>query len=546
LDAPEPVPEITLPLSKIIKGDNPRRYFDRAKHEELVASIRRRGVLQPILLRPKDGFFAIVAGERRYRASLEVYGPEGEIPVVIREMTDREALEAAIAENHDRDNASETEQADAAVRVLAACQGDRAEAAKRLGWSRTMFDRRLALAELSEPVKTALDERRIKVGHAELLAAVPKDKQDKALETILTAQLDVAKTQELLKRVTQDLASACFDKSECTKCPYNSATQRALFETHVDDGYCTNAGCFQIKTEAADVIRFEKEAQAEAAARAALATSADDERADTADTELDTTPPAASQDGEGEGEPPSVQSEANPSSAPAPVSPAKASQSAPKPGVTAKSLAARTKELREATWRTALARALAGNADHARTTILVAAMSGSLSQIKAETLTSRASLLVGDNFRDLDYANRIAEIQALPDARSANILSVIGAAYAKDVLNFSHVADLARVFGVDLRDSWQVDQAFLERYTKDELSFIAQECGLVAHIGAKSFARLLASKKTELITGMLNRIGFDWAGRLPGAMTLDSTYGPPPDPTPVPDEAPARVAELVA
>ncbi|QDK35602.1 PRTRC system ParB family protein [Sphingomonas sp. IC081] len=546
MDAPEPVPEITLPLSKIIKGDNPRRYFDRAKHEELVASIRRRGVLQPILLRPKDGFFAIVAGERRYRASLEVYGPEGEIPVVIREMTDREALEAAIAENHDRDNASETEQADAAVRVLAACQGDRAEAAKRLGWSRTMFDRRLALAELSEPVKTALDERRIKVGHAELLAAVPKDKQDKALETILTAQLDVAKTQELLKRVTQDLASACFDKSECTKCPYNSATQRALFETHVDDGYCTNAGCFQIKTEAADVIRFEKEAQAEAAARAALATSADDERADTADTELDTTPPAASQDGEGEGEPPSVQSEANPSSAPAPVSPAKASQSAPKPGVTAKSLAARTKELREATWRTALARALAGNADHARTTILVAAMSGSLSQIKAETLTSRASLLVGDNFRDLDYANRIAEIQALPDARSANILSVIGAAYAKDVLNFSHVADLARVFGVDLRDSWQVDQAFLERYTKDELSFIAQECGLVAHIGAKSFARLLASKKTELITGMLNRIGFDWAGRLPGAMTLDSTYGPPPDPTPVPDEAPARVAELVA
>ncbi len=546
MDAPEPVPEITLPLSKIIKGDNPRRYFDRAKHEELVASIRRRGVLQPILLRPKDGFFAIVAGERRYRASLEVYGPEGEIPVVIREMTDQEALEAAIAENHDRDNASETEQADAAVRVLAACQGDRAEAAKRLGWSRTMFDRRLALAELSEPVKTALDERRIKVGHAELLAAVPKDKQDKALETILTAQLDVAKTQELLKRVTQDLASACFDKSECTKCPYNSATQRALFETHVDDGYCTNAGCFQIKTEAAEVIRFEKEAQAEAAARAALATSADNEGADTADTELDTTPPAASQDREGEGEPPSVQSEANPSSAPAPVSPAKASQSAPKPGVTAKSLAARTKELREATWRTALARALAGNADHARTTILVAAMSGSLSQIKAETLTSRASLLVGDNFRDLDYANRIAEIQALPDARSANILSVIGAAYAKDVLNFSHVADLARVFGVDLRDSWQVDQAFLERYTKDELSFIAQECGLVAHIGAKAFARLLASKKTELISGMLNRIGFDWAGRLPGAMTLDSTYGPPPAPTPVPDEAPARVAELVA
>ena len=530
MDAPEPSPEITLPLSKIVKGDNPRRYFDRAKHEELVASIRRRGVLQPILLRPKEGFFAIVAGERRYRASLEVYGLEGEIPVVIRDMTDQEALEAAIAENHDRDNASETEQADAAVRVLAACQGDRAEAAKRLGWSRTMFDRRLALAELSEPVKTALDERRIKVGHAELLAAVPKDKQDKALETILTAQLDVAKTQELLKRVTQDLASACFDKSECTRCPYNSATQRALFETHVDDGYCTNAGCFQLKTEAAEVIRFEKEAQAEAAARAALARSPNDNGAPPADADTDTVPSATSQHGEGEGEPPSAQSEANPSPTLAPATPVKATQSSSKPGVTAKSITARTKEFREATWRTAL----------------VAAMSGSLSQIKAETLTSRASLLVGETFPDLDYAEKIAQIQALNDARSANVLSVIGAAYAKDVLSFSHVADLARVFQVDLRDSWQADPSFLERYTKDELSFIAQECGLVAHIGAKAFSKLLASKKTELITGMLNRTGFDWAGRLPGAMTLDSIYGPPPAPTPVPDEAPARVAEFVA
>ncbi|NWN27638.1 chromosome partitioning protein ParB, partial [Escherichia marmotae] len=76
-----------------------------------------------------------------------------------------------------------------AVRYLAACQGDRAEAARRLGWSRAKLDRRLALADLSDTVKTALDERRIKVGHAELLAAVPADKQDKALETIIAASL---------------------------------------------------------------------------------------------------------------------------------------------------------------------------------------------------------------------------------------------------------------------------------------------------------------------------------------------------------------------
>jgi hypothetical protein len=200
-----------------------------------------------------------------------------------------------------------------------------------------------------------------------------------------------------------------------------------------------------------------------------------------------------------------------------------------KPTVTATSIASRTAELRESAWRTALARALAGNAAHAQTTILVAAMSGTLSQIKADTLTSRAGLLVDISFPDLDYSAKIAAIRALPDARAATILSVIGGAYAKDVLSFGHVADLARSFDIDLRDTWKVDQAFLERYTKDELKFIAQECGLVAHVGERRFAKLHASKKPELITGMLNRIGFDWAGRLPSAMTLDGKYGPPSD-----------------
>ena len=108
------------------------------------------------------------------------------------------------------------------------------------------------------------------------------------------------------------------------------------------------------------------------------------------------------------------------------------------------------------------------------------------------------------------------------------MLSAIAAAYARDVATFGHVADLARAFDVDLRGSWVVDQPFLERFTKDELRFIAQECGLVAHMGEKAFARLLGSKKTELIAGMLKPARFDWAGRLPSAMTLDARYGPPP------------------
>ena len=530
MDAPPPPRPATLRLSRIVKGDNPRRYFDRKKHDNLVESIRLRGILQPILLRPKGDVFSIVAGERRYRAALEAYGPDGHVPVVIRDMTDQEALEAAIAENDDRDDPSETEQADAADRYLAACQGDRAEVARRLGWSRAKLDRRLALADLNGSVKLALDERRIKVGHAELLAAVPGDKQDKALETILTAGLDVAKTRELLMRVTQNLAGACFDKTECTTCPFNSAAQRALFDTHVDDGHCTNPTCFELKTQSAEMIRFEEQERAAKVARAATLPAVDDadghDRDDVTDeTALFTDPQPRSEDNA----PSSDSSETRAPRHATPIKSASGASTTHKSPITARSIAARTVELREATWRIALARALARNAGHAQTTILVAAMSGTLSQIKADTLTSRAGLLIGASFPDLDYSAKIVAIRALPDDRVANVLSVIGAAYAKDVLSFGHVADLARIFDIDLRDSWHVDQAFLERYTKDELKFIAQECGLIAHVGERRFAKLLASKKAELVTGMLNRPGFDWAGRLPSAMTLDGQYGPPPD-----------------
>ncbi len=512
----------TLPLSKIRPGYNPRRYFDPKKHDELVASLRLRGMIQAILLRPARGIddvFELVAGGRRYRAGLEAFGPDGEVPVVIREMTDQEALEAAIDENDVRDDASETEQADAAVRALAACHGDRVEAAARLGWSRAKLDRRLALAELSDMVKLALDERRIKVGHAELLAAVPGDKQDKALETILNSGLDVAKTRDLLMRVTQALGAAVFDKSECTTCPFNSAAQRTLFETHVEAGHCTNPACFQLKTEAAEQADREQQVRpAETTIAASRAPANDADEPDESGGELDLSPDSSIS---------AVTNSPRLPGTPAPQ-PAGSASSGHKTTVTAKSIAARTTDLREAMWRTAVARALAGHVAHAHTAILVAAMTGTLSQIKSETLRARAGLLVGATFADLDYAGKITAIRALSATQGSTVLSAIAAAYARDVTTFGHVADLARAFDVDLRDTWTVDQPFLERFTKDELRFIAQECGLVAHMGEKAFARLLGSKKTDLIAGMLRPTRFDWAGRLPSAMTLDARYGPPP------------------
>lgn len=479
-----------MPLSAITAHGNPRRFFSPDKHAELVASLRLRGMLQPILLRPgvNPQTFAIVAGERRYRAALEVFGPDGEVPAIVRDMTDREALEAAIDENDVREDASETEQADAAVRVLAACQDDRAEAARRLGWSVAKLDRRLALASLSDAVKAALDQRQIKVGHAELLAAVPADKQDTALGTILTAALDVGKTRELLQRVTQNLATALFDKTECASCGYNSARQRALFETHVDDGHCTNGACFALKLETAERARQEVVAKASPDSGAANGETVSEA---TVPSDADHSSPDNSPGPSvGQGSTPSAPSDlqndlpATDNSAESLKSGTKAPPAAPaKPKVTAEALAAKHKPVREAAWRRAVAAAITDSADHVRVADLAAS-----------------------------YVESDAPMP------------------------FSTVDALAIEFEVDLRTSWQVNGTFLAGLSKEELKFVAQECGLVEHMGEKAFAKLLAAPASDLITGMLHVTGFDWSGRLPSAMAIDGQYGPPPAAAEAPTE----------
>ena len=459
--------QMILPLSVIRPGSNPRRHFNPEKQAELVASIRLRGLLQPILLRPIDDgdAFELVAGGRRYRAALEVLGENGLVPAIVRTMTDQEALEAAIDENDVRDDTSETEQADAAVRALTACGGDRAEAARRLGWSTAKLDRRLALAGLSDAVKSALDERRIKVGHAELLAAVPADKQDKALDTILTTGIDVAKTRELLQRLTQDLAAATFDKTECIGCGYNSARQRALFETHVDDGHCTNGVCFALKVEAALA------AQAPAAASPAFAP-------DEASLSISSASNEVEKMNSSSGEKPDPAD-------PAPLAKPAAPPSSPaKPKVTAEGLRARLATYREETWRAALADAVLESADHVR-----------VAQVLAAQITARAPMA------------------------------------------FGQVTELANEFEVDLRKFWCVDGGLLDQLNKDELKFIAQECGLIVHMGEKKFAKVYGQTTQSMASSMIHATGFDWAGRIPGCMSLDGQYGPPH-----PDNAPSEGA----
>ena len=146
-------------------------------------------LFRSILVRPRDaGRYEIVAGERRWRAARKVFGDEYEIPALVRDLDDGEADEAALIENIQRADMSPTEEAEAAAKILGRCQGDRDEASRRLGWSRTTLDKRLALMNCSERVRRALSERRIQLGNAELLDAVTRQAGCRAGEVVVTGQ----------------------------------------------------------------------------------------------------------------------------------------------------------------------------------------------------------------------------------------------------------------------------------------------------------------------------------------------------------------------
>lgn len=230
----------TVSLSRIRPGKNPREFFDQAELDELAESIRSYGVLQPILVRPTGdaGQYVIIAGERRYRAAKAVFGDDYEMPIVVKDFGDADAEAAAIIENVHRAQMSIAEEAKAAKRLLFRNKNDRAETARQLGWSAEKLDSRLALTACSDTVLKALTERRILVGHAELLAGVPPATQDNVLKGILDHKVPVAVLKAQLGRFARKLADAIFDTGQCSSCPHNSAMQAGLFGESLGDGYC--------------------------------------------------------------------------------------------------------------------------------------------------------------------------------------------------------------------------------------------------------------------------------------------------------------------
>ena len=152
---------------------NPRRSFSDAELDELASSIRERGIIQPIIVRAVRGgeMFEIIAGERRWRAAQRANMHD--VPVIVVEATDGEALQLAIIENVQRADLNPLEEAGAYLRLIDEFSYSQDEVAKTVGKSRSHVANTLRLLKLSEPVKAYITAGQLTAGHARMLVGQP-------------------------------------------------------------------------------------------------------------------------------------------------------------------------------------------------------------------------------------------------------------------------------------------------------------------------------------------------------------------------------------
>ena len=180
----------------------PRKYFDDNKLEELVASIRENGVLQPILVQKSDTGYELVVGERRWRASKKAGLKK--IPALIREVTDAQALELAIIENIHRQDLNPIEEADAYAHLSDEFALTQEMIAKKVGKSRTAVTNTLRLLKLSRNIKEDLISGKISMGHARALLGLDNAGQREALrKEIFKQDLTVRQTESRVSRLKQ-------------------------------------------------------------------------------------------------------------------------------------------------------------------------------------------------------------------------------------------------------------------------------------------------------------------------------------------------------
>jgi ParB family transcriptional regulator, chromosome partitioning protein len=209
----------------------PRRAFADDELEALAASLREHGVLQPLLVRPASGApgYEIVAGERRWRAAQRA--GLHEVPVVVRELGDRETLELALVENLQRSDLAPLEEAQAFQQLIQEFGHTQEVLAGAVGKSRSHIANTLRLLGLDEPVREMLADGRLSAGHARALLGAREPQTLAAL--VVEKGLNVRQTEELVRHESERPARASTHPSADTTDLARQLTSRLGLEVGV-------------------------------------------------------------------------------------------------------------------------------------------------------------------------------------------------------------------------------------------------------------------------------------------------------------------------
>ena len=201
--APEKEELKQLPIDVLQRGKyQPRTHMDSEALDELAASIKAQGVVQPIVVRPLPaGGYEIIAGERRWRAAQRA-GLET-IPAVVRQIPDEAAIAIALIENIQRENLNPVEEANALQRLIDEFGMTHQRVAEAVGRSRAAVTNLLRLLALNDDVRKMLEEGKMDMGHARALLSLPVSQQSQVANQVVERGLSVRDTENLVRRLLE-------------------------------------------------------------------------------------------------------------------------------------------------------------------------------------------------------------------------------------------------------------------------------------------------------------------------------------------------------
>jgi ParB family chromosome partitioning protein len=192
-----------VPLERVCPCPlQPRKDFSEEALRELADSIKEQGIVQPLIVRERNGLLELIAGERRWRAA-RMLGL-GEVPVIIREADDRSVLELALIENLQREDLNPIEEAHGYAQLIQQFELKQEDVATKVGKSRAAVANALRILKLPSSVQLCIRDGRLSVGHAKVILGLLTEKQQQlAVERILKEGLNVRQTEVLVSRLTQ-------------------------------------------------------------------------------------------------------------------------------------------------------------------------------------------------------------------------------------------------------------------------------------------------------------------------------------------------------